>query len=137
MPLMHDFPANPLAKPGYILEWNDEFGDPELDARKWLPYYLPHWSSREQSRANYAFRDGTLVLQITQDRQPWCPEFDREVKASCIQTGLFAGQLVASRGNFTSILISSSEKHKITTDRVVGTEVPYFSPLWLARFARR
>jgi Glycosyl hydrolases family 16 len=98
MALMHDFPANPLAKPGYILEWNDEFGDPELDARKWLPYYLPHWSSSEQSRASYAFRDGTLVLQITQHQQPWCPEFDGEVKASCIQTGLFAGPVGSKQG---------------------------------------
>jgi hypothetical protein len=98
MSLMQDFPASPVEKPGYVLEWNDEFEGPDLDTRKWLPSYLPHWSSREQSTPRYTFRDGTLVLQITKDQQPWCPEFDGEVKASCIQTGLFAGPVGGKRG---------------------------------------
>jgi len=93
-----DFPANPLARPGYRLEWHDEFDVPELDAGKWLPHYLPQWSSRERSAPIYTFRDGMLVLQITEDQQPWCPEFDREVKASCIQTGLFAGPVGSKFG---------------------------------------
>jgi Glycosyl hydrolases family 16 len=88
---MQDFPANPFAKPDYLLEWNDEFEGHELDTSKWLPYYLPHWSSRMLSAPRYTFREGTLVLQISEDQQPWCPEFDGQVKASCIQTGVFAG----------------------------------------------
>ncbi|HET9909841.1 MAG TPA: glycoside hydrolase family 16 protein, partial [Anaerolineales bacterium] len=39
-----------------------------------------------------------LVLQITEDQRPWCPEFDGDVKASCIQTGLFAGPLGSRLG---------------------------------------
>jgi hypothetical protein len=95
---MQDFPANPIEKPGYRLEWHDEFEGPELDLHKWLPYYLPHWSSRERSTPRYTFRDGTLVLQITSDQEPWCPEFDGTVKASCLQTGLFAGPVGSTRG---------------------------------------
>lgn len=95
---MKDFPANPLDKPGYRLEWNDEFEGPELDTSKWLPYYLPQWSSRERSAPCYALRDNALVLQITQDQEPWCPEFDGEVKASCIQTGLLAGPVGSQLG---------------------------------------
>jgi hypothetical protein len=95
---MKDFPANPLDKPGYRLEWNDEFEGPELDTSKWLPYYLPQWSSRERSAPGYALRDNALVLQITHDQEPWCPEFDGEVKASCIQTGLFAGPVGSQLG---------------------------------------
>ena len=104
---MQDFPANPLAKSGYVLEWNDEFEDPELDTTKWLPYYLPQWSSREHSAPRYALRDGTLVLHIAQDQQPWCPEFDGDVKASCIQTGLFAGPVGSTLGQlrFTPNLV--------------------------------
>jgi hypothetical protein len=98
MKSMQDFPANPIEKPGYRLEWNDEFDGHGLDANKWLPYYLPHWSSRERSRPSYILRGGTLVLQITEDQQPWCPEFDGEVKASSIQTGLFAGPLGSKLG---------------------------------------
>lgn len=88
---MQDFPASPLEKPGYRLEWHDEFEGPELDATKWFPYYLPHWSSRERAAPAYVFRNGMLVLQITGDQQPWCPEFDGDVKASCLQTGHFSG----------------------------------------------
>lgn len=95
---MSDFPANPIDKPGYVLEWHDEFEGPELDAQKWLPYYLPHWSSRDQSAPSYIFKEDALVLQITKDQQPWCPEFDGDVKASCLQTGLFAGPLGSKLG---------------------------------------
>lgn len=41
---MHDFPANPMAKPGYRLEFHDEFAGASLDTDKWLPFYLPQWS---------------------------------------------------------------------------------------------
>ena len=95
---MQDFPANPLHKPGYALEWHDEFEAPELDTNKWLPYYLPQWSSRERSAPKYTYREGMLVMQITKDQRPWCPEFDGEVKASCIQTGIFAGSVGSTLG---------------------------------------
>lgn len=95
---MQDHPPSPINKPGYFLEWHDEFDGPELDTGKWLPYYLPQWSSRERSVPKYSLRDGMLVLQITNDQQPWCPEFDGEVKASCIQTGLFAGPVGSTLG---------------------------------------
>lgn len=95
---MHDFPANPLRKEGYALEWHDEFESSILDITKWIPYYLPQWSSREKSKPNYRLQDGTLLLEITHDQQPWCPEFDGEVKASSIQTGLFAGPVGSKQG---------------------------------------
>ncbi len=88
-----DFPANPLEKPGYRLEFNDEFDGPEIDTDKWVPFYLPHWSSRAHATPNYVFQDGNLVLQITKDQQPWCPEFDGEVRCSSIQTGAFCGPI--------------------------------------------
>lgn len=95
---MQEFPANPIDKTGYQLEWNDEFEGLELDTRKWLPYYLPQWSSKERSAPRYTFRDGYFVLQITEDQQPWCPEFDGTVKASCVQTGLFSGPVGSQHG---------------------------------------
>lgn len=93
-----DFPANPFHKPGYILEFNDEFDGPEIDTDKWLPYYLPHWSSRAASAPKYTFADSCLVLQITHDQPPWCPEFDGEVRCSSIQTGTFSGPVGSSLG---------------------------------------
>ncbi len=86
-----DFPANPIEKPGYTLEFSDEFDSSELDTGKWLPYYLPQWSSRQQAAANYTFADGHLVLQVTEDQQPWCAEYDGDNRASVLQTGVYAG----------------------------------------------
>lgn len=93
-----NFPANPLTKPGYVLEFYDEFDGSGLDAGRWFPYYLPHWSSREQSAPSYRMEGGSLVLQIQDGQQPWCPEFDGRVKCSSIQSGQFSGQLGSREG---------------------------------------
>jgi hypothetical protein len=86
-------PPNPLEKPGYRLDFHDEFDGVELDRSKWLPFYLPQWSSRERSAANHRLSDGALTLQIVDEQGPWCPEFDGGVRCSSLQTGLFAGPL--------------------------------------------
>jgi hypothetical protein len=93
-----DFLPNPLEKEGYYLEFNDEFENDSLDLTKWIPYYLPHWSSREQTAACYTFGESTLILQIEADQAPWCPEFDGKVKCSSLQTGLYAGAVGSSFG---------------------------------------
>lgn len=94
----YSFPPNPLEKPGYTLVFNDEFETSTLDTGKWLPFYLPHWSSRAQSTPSYTFEESCLVLQIVQDQPPWCPEFDGEVRCSSIQTGTFSGDVGTAIG---------------------------------------
>jgi hypothetical protein len=86
-----DVPANPLEKPGYTLEFHDEFAAGGLDQGKWLPFHLPQWSSRARSAPIYELRDNTLVLQITAGQEPWCPEFDGPNRCSSLQTGVFSG----------------------------------------------
>lgn len=93
-----DFPANPLEKAGYRLDVHDEFDTPTLNTNLWLPYYLPHWSSRAQTAPHYTLGNSELTLQIVKDQAPWCPEFDGEVRASCFQTGEYAGALGSSEG---------------------------------------
>lgn len=93
-----DVPANPLEKPGYRLEFHDEFAGAELDQSKWLPVHLPQWSSRALSAPIYQLRDDTLVLQITADQQPWCPEFDGPNRCSSLQTGVFSGPVGSQIG---------------------------------------
>jgi hypothetical protein len=34
-----DFPPNSFEKPGYILEFCDEFDGPGIDTDKWFPFY--------------------------------------------------------------------------------------------------
>lgn len=91
-------PLNTTEKPGYHLVFQDNFKSEELDQAKWLPFYLPQWSSREASQANYRIQDGQLRLQITDGQLPWCPEFNGQVKVSNLQTGVFSGPLNSSFG---------------------------------------
>jgi hypothetical protein len=79
-----DCPANPLEKSGYRLEFHDDFDEGQLDTNKWIPFYLSHWSSRENSTARYSFDNSNLILEIAKDQQPWCPEFDGDIKCSVL-----------------------------------------------------
>ncbi|AUX32783.1 MULTISPECIES: hypothetical protein [Sorangium] len=51
-----DFPANPIEKPGYLLEFHDEFSGPSLDESKWIPCHLPQWCSAREAAANFRCR---------------------------------------------------------------------------------
>jgi Glycosyl hydrolases family 16 len=82
----------------FELEFEDKFEGAGLDLTRWLPYYLPHWSSRERSAARYEIRDGALRLLIEADQEPWCPELDGDLRVSSLQTGAFAGSVGSSVG---------------------------------------
>lgn len=82
----------------YELKFEDMFEGETLDPDRWLPYYLPHWSSRQRSAARYELGGGLLRLLIEADQQPWCPEFDDQVRVSSLQTGAFAGPLGSAIG---------------------------------------
>lgn len=93
-----DFPPNEKTKQNYYLEFNDDFDKDSINLENWIPYYLPQWSSRKMSKPNFNISEGNLILQITKDQKPWCPEFNNEVKCSSIQTGIFAGPLGSNIG---------------------------------------
>jgi hypothetical protein len=82
----------------YSLAFFDDFDAAVLDRTKWIPYYLPQWSSRAASQPVYRLQDGSLTLEIAADQQPWCPEFNGPIRASSLQTGLFAGPLGSAIG---------------------------------------
>jgi Glycosyl hydrolases family 16 len=95
----------------YVLEFEDTFEEGSLDLDKWIPHYLPHWSTRARSAARYEVGGGRLRLLIEEDQEPWCPELDGEVRVSSLQTGLFAGTLGSSVG-----------QHRFSPDAVVREE---------------
>jgi hypothetical protein len=108
----------PLVKPRYRLrvdrsvpEFADEFDSDALDTDRWLPAHLPQWSSRAQAAARYRFADKHLVLQITEDQPPWCPEFDGSTRVSSLQTGVYAGPAGSATG-----------QHRFTPQAVVREE---------------
>jgi hypothetical protein len=92
------FPPNRIEKPGYQLEFQDDFRGEVLDTGKWLPYYLPHWSNREVAAARYSLGETGLQLLIDKDQQPWCPEYDGAVRVSSLQTGCTSGPVGSSTG---------------------------------------
>jgi hypothetical protein len=87
-----------LTSPAFELEFEDTFDGGELEPSRWLPYYLPHWSSRDRSAARYEIRNGVLELRIDAEQEPWCPEFDGEVRVSSLQTGAFSGSVGSDLG---------------------------------------
>jgi Glycosyl hydrolases family 16 len=99
---------NGLDRTGYQLEFEDDFDGTSLDRTRWLPHYLPQWSSRAASAARYDVGNGLLRLRIDGDQAPWCPEFDGWLRVSSLQTGVFAGPV----GSFIG-------QHRFAADLVV------------------
>jgi hypothetical protein len=67
----------------------DDFTGDQLDGSRWLPHYLPHWTTPERSAARFTVGDG-LRLLIAADQQAWLPE-DGPMRVSNLQTGSFSG----------------------------------------------
>ncbi|HEU4915032.1 MAG TPA: glycoside hydrolase family 16 protein [Acidimicrobiia bacterium] len=77
----------------------ERFIGDSLDREVWFPYYLPHWSSREQSAASHYVRDGELHLMIPIDQPLWCPDrHDEPIRVSGIQSGSFSGPVGSTIG---------------------------------------
>jgi Glycosyl hydrolases family 16 len=99
--------VDPVTKAGYELEFEDRFEGDTLDRTRWLPWYLPQWSSREAAAARYEVGGGVLRLVIEDGQPPWCPEFDGQTRVSSLQTGVFAGPVGSPVGQsrFTPELV--------------------------------
>lgn len=87
-----DFPENAKDKENYNLEFSDDFEGEELSKEKWLPFYVPFCSPTGIAIPSYEIRKGNLALKITEEQEPWCPEFNGEIKCSSIQTGIYSGR---------------------------------------------
>jgi hypothetical protein len=83
-----DVPPNPIEKPGWTLERNDEFNG-SLDSSLWITNYLESRTPESRSRARYHFRDNALVLRIDDDQPTYYS--DNPMKVSSIQTGQRTG----------------------------------------------
>ncbi|WP_210650949.1 glycoside hydrolase family 16 protein [Nocardioides sp. SYSU D00065] len=70
----------------------EHFEGDGLAADTWVPHYLPHWSSRERSRASYDVSGSVLRLHIPVEQGLWCPErHTPALRTSTIASGLYAG----------------------------------------------
>jgi hypothetical protein len=111
-----------VSKARYELEFEDTFDGVVLDESRWVPFYLPQWSSRKCSAARYEVGGGRLRLLIEADQQPWCPELDGEIRVSSLQTGVFAGPVGSKVG-----------QHRFASEAVVREaqeNVRLYTPLY-------
>ena len=84
-----------IDRTGYTLDFDDRFET--LDESRWLPFYLPQWSSRAATATRYEVGDG-LTLRIDEDQQPWAPQYDGPLRVSNLQTGIRSGPLGSHDG---------------------------------------
>lgn len=93
-------------------EFSDDFRGPTLDRSRWLPFYLPQWSSRAAAEATATTGADGLRLTIEPQQKPWLPAVDGPLRVSSLQTGVFAGPLGSAIGQhrFNPILRVAEEQ---------------------------
>jgi glycosyl hydrolase family 16 len=84
-----------LDRSAYVLEFDERFDDSLLD--RWVPHYLPHWTTPDRSGARYELVDGGLRLRIDVDQLPW-RDADGGLRVSNLQSGSWSGSLGSPRG---------------------------------------
>ncbi len=103
-------------KEKYQLLLQDDFDAGQLNTDYWFPFYLPQWSSRKKSMPSYKIKDSILTLYISNHQQPWCQEWNGDVRVSNLQTGVFSGPLGSKLGQhrFTdSLLVREQQETEI------------------------
>lgn len=86
-----------LDRSAFVLEFDEDFTERELDPARWVAHYLPHWTTPERSAARYDLSPGRLRLRIDADQPAWRVE-DGEMRVSNLQTGTFSGPAGSPRG---------------------------------------
>lgn len=81
------------------MEFRDTFDGSALDTSRWLPHYLPHWSSRAESVATYEVAGSELRLTIPPDQGLWCADTHaKPLRVSGVQSGVFSGPVGSTIG---------------------------------------
>ena len=78
---------------------DETFPGDDLDRTVWSPHYLPHWSSRAESAATFAVRDGELHLTIPPDQPLWCADrHPKPLRVSAVQSASWSGPVGSTVG---------------------------------------
>ena len=94
--------------------FRETFDGASLDVGRWLPHYLPQWSSRAESEATYEVVDSELRLSIPTDQGLWCADTHaKPLRVSGVQSGVFSGPVGSTIG-----------QQSFVADQVVREEQP-------------
>jgi hypothetical protein len=78
---------------------DERFDGDELDRSIWVPWYLPHWSSRATSEATYEVGGGRLRLSIPPSQGLWAEGVhETPLRVSGIQSANFSGPVGSTVG---------------------------------------
>jgi hypothetical protein len=78
---------------------DERFVGDELDRSVWVPWYLPHWSSRAASAATYEVGGGELRLSIPAEQSLWAEGVhETPLRVSGIQSANFSGPVGSTVG---------------------------------------
>ncbi|MBL7261474.1 glycoside hydrolase family 16 protein [Paractinoplanes lichenicola] len=78
---------------------DERFDSQELDRSVWVPWYLPHWSSRAASAATYEVGGGELRLSIPVDQPLWAEGVhETPLRVSGIQSANYSGPVGSTIG---------------------------------------
>ncbi|SDC62440.1 glycoside hydrolase family 16 protein [Nocardioides lianchengensis] len=81
------------------MTFSDRFPGPGLDHDRWLPHYLPAWSSRAASAAAHRVGPDGLVLEVPVDHPVWCAgDHEPPIRVSGLQSGSFSGPVGSTLG---------------------------------------
>jgi hypothetical protein len=105
--------------------FRETFDGTGLDESRWLPHYLPHWSSRAQSAATSDVVESELRLSIPPDQGLWCAHtHPKPLRVSGIQSGVFSGPVGSTVG-----------QQPFAADQVVREEQPMWWG-WTPQYGR-
>lgn len=77
----------------------DRFTGADLDRSRWLPHYLPAWSSRAQAAAAYRLDGTALTLEVPVDHPRWCAgDHEPPLRVSGLQSGSWSGPVGSTAG---------------------------------------
>lgn len=113
--------AGRLDREAYVLELDERFTSNRLDLDRWVPHYLPHWTTPERSAARFDVGDGLLRLRIDLDQPEW-READAGMRVSNLQSGSWSGPLGSDRGQHRHVegltVVSPQPDRPLYTPRV-------------------
>src|SRR5690349_17819016 len=104
----------------FVPEFEDTFASGELSAERWVPHYLPHWTTAERSAAHFDLTGDGLRLRIDRDQPAW-RDADGGLRVSNLQSGCWSGPLGSNRGQHRHVdgltVVSPQPERRLYTPR--------------------